>query len=204
MKITAIKQQIKRQSRYSVFIEGKYAFSLSEAALLESGLTIGQELTKAQLKELQQESADDKVYNNALAYAVLRPRSTWEMKQYLQRKKCSPTLTQRILNKLSVVGLLDDEKFAHSWVANRRLLKPISSRRLLQELHAKRVPEEMARRAIAEDKTDEQTVLVDLINRKRKQTRYQDDRKLMQYLAGQGFNYGDIKTAFEVLRPTNN
>lgn len=195
MKITAIKQQVKRQGRYSVFIEGKYAFSLGESALLDSKLSIGQELTEAQVREFKQTSIDDKVYNNALAYAVLRPRSVWEMEQYLRRKKCSPALEQKILNKLSNIGLLDDESFARSWVANRRLLKPISARRLQQELRAKRVSESIARKVLDEDETDEQAVLAELIARKRKQTRYQDNQKLMQYLAGQGFSYSDIKAA---------
>jgi regulatory protein len=195
MKVTAIKQQVKRQSRYSIFVEGKYAFSLSEGALLDSRLSIGQNLTEAQVRELKQTSIDDKVYNNALAYAVLRPRSVWEMEQYLRRKKCSPDLSQKLLNKLSNIGLLDDKSFARSWVANRRLLKPISRRRLQQELRAKRVEDVIAKQALDEDETDEQSVLVELVARKRKQTRYQDDQKLMQYLAGQGFSYGDIKTA---------
>jgi regulatory protein len=195
MKITAIKQQIKRQGRYSIFVEGKYEFSLSETALLESKLSIGQDLSEVQLGELKQASIDDKAYNNALAYAMLRPRSTWEMEQYLLRKKCSPALSKKILNKLSINELLNDEAFARSWVANRRLLKPVSRRRLIQELRAKRVPGEIAERAVAADETDEQAVLVELIARKRKQTRYQDDQKLMQYLAGQGFGYGDIKAA---------
>jgi regulatory protein len=193
MKITAIKQQIKRQGRYSIFVEGKYSFSLSETALLDSRLGIGLELTEARLGELKQQSVDDKVYNNSLAYAMLRPRSFWEMEQYLRRKKCSPSLSKKILNKLSVLGILNDENFARSWVANRRLLKPVSRRRLLQELRTKRVSEEVVERVLGEDETDEKTLLVALIARKRKQTRYQDDQKLMQYLAGQGFNYGDIK-----------
>lgn len=197
MKITGIKQQVKRQGRYSVFVEGNYAFSLSETALLESKLVNGQELTEARVRELKQTSIDDKMYNNALAYAVLRPRSVWEMNQYLRRKKCSPALSTNILNKLSNIGLTNDEDFARSWIANRRLLKPVSRRKLLQELRAKRVPEDIASRLLAEDKTDEQAVLTELVARKRTQARYQDDQKLMQYLAGQGFSYGDIKTALD-------
>ena len=197
MRITAIKQQVKRQGRYSVFVEGKYSFSLSESALLDSKLRNGQEVTEAEVWELKQASVDDKVYNNALAYAIVRPRSIWEMEQYLQRKKASPGLTQTILNKLGNIGILDDEKFARSWVANRRLLKATSRRKLLQELRAKRVESHIAEKALGEDETDEQDVLLELITRKRKQTRYKDDQKLMQYLAGQGFNYGDIKAALE-------
>lgn len=197
MKVTAIKQQVKRQGRYSIFVEGKYAFSFSEVALLEHKISIGQKLTHAELKKLEQASTDDKVYNAVLTYAMLRPRSTWEMEQYLRRKKCSPSLSKKILNKLSIIGLLDDEAFARSWVNNRRLLKAVSRRRLSQELRVKRVSEEVAEKVLAEDGTDEQSVLSELVARKRKQTRYQDNQRLMQYLAGQGFNYGDIKDALE-------
>lgn len=199
MKVTAIKQQIKRTDRYSIFVDGKYAFSLSDAALLDSKLVNDQELTSAQVKQFKRISEDDKLYNNALAYATLRPRSSWEMEQYLRRKKCSPALEKKTLNKLSGIGLIDDDSFARRWVANRRLLKPISRRKLLQELRAKRVSDDAAKRALDEDEADERTILAELITRKRKQTRYRDDQKLMQYLAGQGFNYGDIKAVLDDL-----
>ncbi len=197
MNITDIKQQVKRQGRYSLFVDGKYAFSLSEAALLDSKLSVGRELNEVELAKFKQLSDDDKLYNNALAYASLRPRSTWEMEQYMQRKKSSPDLARKTLSKLSNIGLLDEEAFARSWVASRRLLKPTSRRKLLQELRAKRVADDIAQKVLEEDGPDEHELLVELIARKRKQTRYQDDQKLMRYLAGQGFGYGDIKDALD-------
>lgn len=193
MKITAIRQQARRQGRYSVFLDDTYAFSLSDQALLEQGLVSGQELTAAEVEELKQASADDKLYNNALNYLAIRPRSRWEMETYLQRKGASPALLQTTLNKLSNSNFLDDLAFAQAWVANRRLLKPTSRRRLQQELRAKRVPDEVAQQVLADDQTDESQVIRELVDRKRKQTRYQDDQKLMRYLAGQGFSYNAIK-----------
>ncbi|MGH7194806.1 MAG: hypothetical protein ACREJM_14920, partial [Candidatus Saccharimonadales bacterium] len=74
---------------------------------------------------------------------------------------------------------------------------PMSRRKLGQELRAKRISDDVAARALDEDDADEQDILAELISRKRKQARYQDDQKLMQYLAGQGFGYGDIKAALE-------
>lgn len=197
MKITAITQQVKRQGRYSIFVEEKYAFSLSESALLDSKLASGQELTEVQVREYKQLSADDKLYGQALRYAAMRPRSTWEMESYLQRKKASPPLLQQILNKLSKIGMLDDVAFARSWIANRRLLKPTSRHRLTQELRAKRVPDEVIEQALKEDETSDQSVLLELVARKRKQSTYQDELKLMQYLARQGFSYNDIKEALQ-------
>jgi len=50
---------------------------------------------------------------------------------------------------------------------------------------------------LEEDETDERQVLRELIERKRRQAKYQDNIKLMQYLSRQGFSYGDIKSALE-------
>jgi SOS response regulatory protein OraA/RecX len=47
---------------------------------------------------------------------------------------------------------------------------------------------------VGRDEGDEHNALREIIERKRKQTKYQDDLKLMQYLARQGFNYDDIKS----------
>lgn len=196
MKITAIKQQVKTQRRYSIFVDDKYALSLSEGALLEAKLQLGQELTGQALKDLKQASADDKIYNNALRYAALRSRSTWEMESYLQRKYSPAPLVKKILNKLSDIGMLNDEAFARNWVANRSLLKPSSTRKLRLELRQKRVPDEIINRVLTEEEAPrDQATLQEVIARKRRQTKYQDDQKLMQYLARQGFNYDDIKSA---------
>ncbi len=195
MKITSVRQQEKRKDRYSIFVDGKYAFSLSEAALLEQKLANGQELDKTQLKEFKILSSDDKAFGNALRYATLRPRSRWEMESYLKRKHVEEPAAKKILKKLESINLLNDEVFAKSWIENRRLLKATSKRRLVQELKAKRVPEEVIRQALDDDGTDEQEILLDLVAKKLKQTKYQNDQlKLMQYLARQGFSYDDIKS----------
>jgi regulatory protein len=199
MKITKISVQVKQAGRYSVFVDEKYAFSLSDTALLESKLVPGQELTKEELDHWKQASQDDKVLGRALQYAMIRPRSKWEMESYLVRKKAAPALIETILNKLSNLRMLDDLAFARSWVANRRLLRPTSKRKLQQELRAKRVSGDIIELVLAEDETEEHDVLAALVAKKRQQTKYKnDDLKLMQYLARQGFSYGDIKSALEI------
>jgi len=197
MKITSIKQQVKRTDRYSIFVDEKYAFSLSEAALLESKLASGDELSAGQVKEYKKLSEDDKLYNRALRYIALRPRSRWEIEFYLQRKKAAPPLIESIINKLSVIGLVDDEKFAKAFVNDRRLLRPASRRKLVNELRKKHVPPEIIEQAVGTENEDEQVALRAVVDNKRRQTKYQDNQKLMQYLARQGFGYGDIKTALE-------
>lgn len=195
MKITAIKAQVKRPDRYSIYVDDTYAFSLSDQALLETRLAPGDELDEAELKRLKQRSADDKLYAAALRYVALRPRSTWEMESYLLRKGSPAPLNEQITNKLCKLDLLNDEQFARSFVADRRLLRPTSRRRLIMELRKKRVNDEIIRNAVGSDQEEELSALRQVIERKRRQSRYQDEQKLMQYLARQGYAYDDIKAA---------
>ena len=191
-KITAIKQQAKNQQRYSIFVDEKYSFSLSELALINAELKLGQELSKDELAKLKEESDLDKAYNRILNLLARRVRSEWEIRDYLKRKKYDNEMIEKILNKLSERHLVNDLSFANAWVENRRLLKNMSKRKLTQELRAKRVSDEIIDEVMGLDETNELEVLRELVERKK--SRYPDKTKFMRYLAGQGFNYNDIKT----------
>jgi regulatory protein len=195
MKITHIKAQVRMQGRYSIFVDSKYEFSLSDTALLGMGLRIGQEVDRTKIEELKQAAGNDKLYGLVLRYVMIRPRSEWEVRSYLQRKKSPAPLTDQILNKLSDNNFISDVSFARSWVESRRLLRPTSKRKLQQELRLKRVSEEVIKQVLAEDGADEGALLRELVAKKRTQSRYMDDLKLMQYLARQGYRYEDIKAA---------
>lgn len=193
--ITAIRQQVRLKGRYSVYVDGTYSFSLGADALLEAKVYAGQELSGEELKACQKLSTDDRAYGLALAYAVRRIRSRWEIMEYLGRKEYDASLTRVIMVKLEACGLVSDAAFAEAWVRNRRLLKPVSRRRLTQELRQKRVPDDIITRVMATDETEDPAALRQLIASRRKLTRYHDDQKLVQYLARQGFGYDDIKAA---------
>ena len=194
MKITSIKQQVKRAGRYSVFVDGEYSFSLSESALLDSKINSGQDLTPQQVSDFQQLSADDKIYNQTLRYIALRPRTKWEIEVYLNKKDASPTLLETTLNKLSNVGLIDDKKYAQSFVHDRRLLRPSSRRKIVNDLRKKHIPSVIIEEVVGSESDDEQSALKAIIERKRQQTKYQDDLKLMQYLASKALITAILKT----------
>jgi regulatory protein len=195
MIITAIKQQLRAKGRYSIYVDTRYAFSLSADALLAERLVPGQELDTQELKQYKTLSGEDRASDLAVTYAVSRRRSRWELHEYFRRKEWGDELQQKIIKRLEQLDLVNDEEFAEAWVRNRRLLKPVSRRRLVQELHQKHVAAECIERALQGDETSERDVLLDLISRRRRQTRYQDDIKLMQYLVRQGFGYDEVKAA---------
>lgn len=198
MNITNIKQQVKRTDRYSIFVDDKYAFSLSESELIARGIHSGQELSREELTEFKEASKLDKVYGLVLQIVARRPRSEKELRDYLRRKNQDEKSTEIILNKLRNIGMVNDDDFAHRWVENRRLLKPVSKRRLVQELRQKGIASDIIDATLAEDTTSDLDTLKELIAHKRRQTKYQNDpTKLMQYLARQGFSYDDIKSSLQ-------
>ncbi len=195
MKITDIKQQVKRQDRYSIYVDGKYMFSFSQNELLNLGLRIGQEFTKTELEELQKTAIEDKAYTRSLDLIARRARSEWEVRDYLKRKDYEPDVIDKTVKRLKDIAYLDDLMFASAWVNTRRILRSTSRRKLTAELKQKRVREDIIKEVLEQDKTNEPEVIKEIIIRKRKQSRYQDNEKLMAYLMRQGFNYGDIKEA---------
>ena len=195
MKITGITAQVKTRGRYSVFVDERFAFGLSELGLIDSGIHIGLEISESELADFKATAAVDKIYNMALGLIARRARSEYELRQYLRRKEVDEQAMVAILNKLSDRGYINDENFATAWVESRRLMKSMSKRKLQMELSQKGIDRQIVERVLAKDEVRDDDVLKKLIVKKRSQTRYQDDKKLMQYLAGQGFGYDDIKRA---------
>ena len=195
MRITDIKQQVKNKDRYSVYVDGDYAFSLSADELVAQKIASNQEITKEQLETLIKTAVEDKAYQAALGLIARRTRSVWEMQQYLVRKQYNQPIITKILNKLSSRGMLNDTAFAEAWVQNRQLLKPTSRRKLQQELQQKNISKSIISEVLADYEDAEQNALKALVEKKRPLPRYQDQSKLMAYLVRQGFSYGDIKAA---------
>jgi regulatory protein len=195
MIISKIEQQVKTKDRYSVFVDGKFSFGISELGLINSGLKVGQELSAEELEGLKVDAKSDKIFNQVLALIMRRPRSQWEIENYLKQKGIDQDMASGVISRLTDKGYIDDLDFARRWVDNRRLLKNISKRKLELELRQKRVDGDIVKRVMGEDKVSELEVLKQEIIKKRQQSRYKDETKMMQYLARQGYGYGDIKQA---------
>ncbi len=191
-RITSIKRQAKRDDRVSIYIDGKFVFSLHDSQLVSSGLKIGKELSGQEINKWKNESDFAKAYDKTLNFVTIRPRSQKEINDYLWRKQVEESLKARIVERLKERGYIDDEKFAQLWVRSRSLAKPTSRRKLELELRQKGVSSEKIKEALSSSKDfDERTALQKIIAKKKKN--YDDPQKLIAYLARQGFGYDDIK-----------
>ncbi len=206
MKITSIAIQTRNNNRVNVAVDGKYRFSLDLFQVSEIGIKVGQDILDPQIELFESESKFGKLYGRALEYCLVRPRSVKELRDYLYRKTMSrkdktgkildgysSDITARVLDRLIEKKYLDDQKFANYWVDNRLQRKGISHRKLTAELRSKGVSSEFIDQSLMSTDRNNATEIQKIISKKRH--RYIDDNKFMMYLARQGFDYEDIKTA---------
>jgi regulatory protein len=193
MKITAIKQQVKNPERVSIFIDGKYEFSLSLDELVKYKLKNNDELDKVDVKKFKKISADGKLRARALEWLMNRPHSEREFRDYLYKKKVEPEQIESLVSEMTEKAYLDNAKFA-GWFTEMQSRRGKSDRAIRAELFKKGISRETADEVLENSADDEINRLRAMIEKKRRLSRYKNDpQKLMQYLMAQGFNWQLVK-----------
>jgi regulatory protein len=197
MKLTSIKQQVKNPERVSIFVDGKYTFSLSLDELVAHKLKNEQELNEAEIKKFKKISEDGKMKARALVWVLGRPHSTKEFRDYMFRKKADKDLSEQLIEEFTNKNYLNDIKFAE-WFSELKQRAGKSNRQIQAELFKKGISRQITDAVMEEQGNSEQERLQLLVTKKLKSSRYrQDPIKLKQYLARQGFGYQEIEEALK-------
>lgn len=129
-----------------------------------------------------------------------RARSRRELADKLAQRRVPAEIAERLLDRFTEVGLVDDAAFAREWVEQRQAGRGLAGRALAQELRRKGVDDEVAREAL-EGIEGEEDVARDLVRRKLRSVRGLPEdkavRRLVGMLARKGYS-GSI--AFRVVR----
>lgn len=193
MKITAIRSQVKNPERVSIFVDGKYEFSLSLDELVKYKLKNGQELDAGAVKKFKKISADGKLRARSLEWLLNRPRSEREFRDYLYKKKIEAEHIDALVNEFTEKGYLNNAKFA-AWFTELQSRRGKSDRAIRSELFKKGIGRELADETLNVAAGDEAIRLKALVDKKQNLSRYKNDpQKLMRYLVGQGFNWRLVK-----------
>ena len=199
--ITELRQGVKNPNRVNVFVDGKYALSLDVAQVVDMGVKVGETVTADELAEMKKASEYGKLYQRTLEWALTRPHSIRETRDYLVRKlKMSSSgaservrekyseFSEAIIQRLIERGYLDDRRFAEWYVENRFVKKGVSQRRLKMELIKKGIARDIIDDVIGG--RDDKEELRKMIDKKR--AKYTEE-KLIAYLVRQGFSYDLVR-----------
>jgi len=194
-KITGIKQGKNRTKRLNVYVDEKFAMSLSPETARKENIRAGQELGKAALEALAEKEQCQRCFNSAARLLGYRPRSESEIRQRLNRHGYEPAIIDKTLDKLKDSGLVDDGAFARYWVENRESFSPRGRGLTRMELKKKGLEAEIIDQAVNE--IDEKESAYRAAQKRAGRLAGQDYRefrlRLGQYLARRGFNYAIIK-----------
>jgi SOS response regulatory protein OraA/RecX len=179
------------RARRLVFEDGSEPRLTSKAALKELGLEVGAETSpetlEAALSEIELPLAKDR----ALMLLGYREHSQFELAKKLRECGYPRDIAEAVVKRFVEVQLVDDARFAASWVRSRRSAR-YGTRRIKQELDRKGISEDVVLAALEEESPDGDDELA------RAQAalgaRVAEDRKgrdkLVRRLVGRGFSLG--------------
>lgn len=201
--ITSIKAQ-KNQKRVNINLDGSFGFGLDLENFMKLQLKVNQELTQEEINEIIKKAELSKSFDKSLRFAMTRPRSLKEVKDYFRRKEIDKSIQQTIIDKLIRLELLDDAKFARWWVGQRLEFKSKSKKDITFELRQKGIDTNAIKNVFETTEIDEVKIAKELITKKLyKWQKYDENmrkQKISQYLSGKGFGWDTINNAIEKIQ----
>jgi regulatory protein len=195
-RITDIVVQKRRGSRRSIYVNGEFFAGVGEEIVAELGLRVGQEIDAEKLAEVIRAEEIRSARESALVMLDYRPRTEREIAAGLKRKGYSEEVIATVIERLSDVGLIDDEKFAEQWVDSRLRSRLAGRARIAWELRGKGVNQETIEKALSEvDGEDEVRMARELVAKKMASLSSPDEkavRRLTSFLRRRGFDWDVI------------
>lgn len=196
MKISKIEPQKKNKNRSTIFIDGKFAFGLSNEIVVKFGLTSGDELDNDLIKNVLLEQEKQKIRGRALRFLHYRKRSVQELTDRLLRIGFDRSLVEGVVKELVADNTLDDRDFAESFIADHTKLKPKGNIFLRRELDKMGVSKELVDRLVRS--RDERHVIEDFMDKKLARFKLSDPkdrRAVLRRLLARGFTPGVVYDA---------
>jgi regulatory protein len=192
-KITALKPQMRSRDRLNVYLDGEYTFSL--AVLTAVNLKVGVWLSDEDITRLQTADEVGRARVRVLDYLSYRPRSEWEIREYLQKREFSSPAIDAVVNALSDINLINDSAFAQYWLENRAQFRPKGKRVLSRELRQKGVSSQLIDETLEayDEKEAARRVYTEQARRLMNLPPDVFRRRLIERMARRGFSYDLIQ-----------
>ncbi len=198
MKISDIRIQKRNKNRFSIYVDGRYRFSLDEHTLGRAGFHIGDEIDE---DKIQNYSARDEFFR-ARDYGLLllsyRDRSEQEFRKRLLDRAYNRDVVEEVIDLFKGENLINDRLFAEKWIEHILGSRPMGAMRVRHELRAKRVDEQVVDDVVGRmlDREKERDLAHTAADKKMRALKgYPIDkvrRRLFQHLQGRGFQFDII------------
>ncbi|MEO0294084.1 MAG: RecX family transcriptional regulator [candidate division WOR-3 bacterium] len=192
MKITRIEEQ-RKKDRVNVYINGRFSFGLYKDTLINFHLYEGKEISEEEIVSIKEYEELVGAKEKARRYISYRERSKKEIENYLKNKGIQEGIINKVLSDFEKVGLIDDRRFALSWIKNRSNANPKGRFAIKMELLYKGVPEnEMEDLLRSIDEKENARKAIEKAVRKYK-GKPNKKEKVIEYLRRRGFEMSTLR-----------
>ncbi len=194
MIITEVRRR--RRSVYLLVLDGQDGPTVDVRTFDESPYREGSDITEEELSTLLEASEYNRARDRALYLLGLRDYACKELEKKLLTE-ARLEIVARVVERLTEVGLLDDERYAERLAQSLSRSKQYPKRRVAQELQRRGVDRETAGFAAEEIACEDFEQALALIEKKyyNKMTDRESRQKVMAALARRGFSYEAIRQA---------
>jgi regulatory protein len=210
MRITRIETQKRHPGRKSIYADDAFLIGVSVETLLRAGLRVGDTLTEAQLRAMQENEGILAAKSAAHRFLGVRPRSEREIRDKLREKEFTPEQIQSVVADLTRAGLVNDAEFARSMIRNSLAVRPVGELTIRRKLLLLGVARPVVDDAIhdvyrARDPSAVAlTVARQFLKRKSHSARNRDPRteqqRLIAFLSRRGFAWPVIQNVLQSLK----
>jgi regulatory protein len=197
-RITALEPDPRRPAAVRLEIDGTRFGAVSRDVLGRESLSVGRELDPALFQRLSEAADVEAAYRTLLRALEVRSYAQRDLARRLQRKGHAQAAVTEAIERAAALGLLDDAKFARSYIESRAA-RGRGPSRLTRDLLAMGVQRSLIDQALSSQWPDgiDRTVVPLALAQKRaaqlaslpRQTRR---RRVVAYLARRGFTGRDI------------
>ncbi|MBP2071659.1 MULTISPECIES: RecX family transcriptional regulator [Thermoanaerobacterium] len=192
MKITNIEKQKNNSMRFNVYIDNKYAFSVSYEEKKEFDLKEGIDIDEEQYNYYVNFLVNKSAYNDSLKFLSYSMRTKKELIDKLKLKGYDDSIINNVLEKLIQQRYIDDEYYTELYIKEKKE-RLYSKYRIYHELYRKGIDPSIIASKLDQLYEDEIDTIKKLIIKKRISTN--DKLKIKNYLFRKGFMIEDINKA---------
>lgn len=200
MEITSVEKDRKKKDRLSVYIDGKFSFTISEEDYISLNLYENTEISQETVDYIKSKLNFSKAKSLAVRYLSMKLRTEKEVYMRLQEEGFDSECIEAVIEELKAIGYINNKLYAQKYVFDRSKLKPMSRRLMKLELLSKDIPEDIVNEVLEDYKVEDHFVAENLLKRKFGKYDLTDEkikRKAYMFLLHRGFSNEIIRKAFK-------
>lgn len=198
MKISKIETQKKNKKRSTIYIDGNFAFGISNELLVKFDLHEGDELNDDLIQNVLLAKEKQRIRDRAYRLLHYRNRAIKELRDRLLKIGFDTALVQEVIDEMVEDNTLNDENFAEAFIADYTKLRTKGNIFIRHELSKKGITSDVIETLM--QKRDEKRIADDYMCKKLSHldiAKPKDRQKALRRLLARGFT---PTVAYEVIK----